>query len=82
MSRNDAQRKKGHPRVPSLVRPTKDFLKVLGKKRPPYLKDVPLVFMGEIANMPEHGVFVGMKTGKVYSGYHIFNFEEVPDSET
>jgi hypothetical protein len=52
------------------------------KERPAYLKDLPLVFMGEIKNMPEHGVFVGMKTGKVYSGYHIFNFEEIPGDET
>jgi hypothetical protein len=44
--------------------------------------DQPLVFLGEIPNMREHGIFVAHKTGRVYTGYHIFQFEEVPEDET
>lgn len=47
----------------------------------PFKGDLPLVYLGEIANMPEHGLFVGTRTGKVYSGYHIHNFRELTDDE-
>ena len=47
-----------------------------------YIDDLPLIFLGEIKNMPEHGIFVGHKSGKVYSGYHVFDFEEIPIDET
>ncbi len=49
-------------------------------KQYPFFNDLPLIFLGEIPNMPEHGVFVGHKSGRIYSGYHIFNFTEVPDA--
>lgn len=82
MARTTKSQQEKKLRVPTLVRPTKQFIAVLGKKRPKYFKDLPLVFMGEIKNMPEHGVFIGMKSGKIYSGYHVWNFEEIPDDET
>lgn len=42
----------------------------------PFCNDLPLVYLGGIANMPEHGIFIG-KSGKCYFGYHIWNFREL-----
>jgi hypothetical protein len=42
--------------------------------------DLPLIYLGEIANMPEHGIFIG-KSGKFYSGYHIWDFRELREDE-
>ena len=46
----------------------------------PFANDLPLVFLGEIVNMPEHGIFIG-KSGKNYLGFHIWNFRELTDEE-
>jgi len=46
----------------------------------PFSTDLPLIFLGEIVNMPEHGIFVG-KSGKIYQGYHIWNFRELTENE-
>ena len=46
----------------------------------PFATDLPLIFLGEIVNMPEHGIFVG-KSGKIYWGYHIWNFRELTEDE-
>ena len=46
----------------------------------PFENDFPLLYLGEIRNMKEHGVFVG-KSGTIYSGYHIENFEELSEEE-
>lgn len=46
----------------------------------PFCNDLPLVYLGEIANMPEHGIFIG-KSGKCYFGYHIWNFRELSENE-
>lgn len=51
------------------------------RKKYPFTDDLPLVYLGEIANMPGHGIFAGTKTGKVYSGYHISGFRELTDDE-
>ena len=40
------------------------------------------VFLGEIPNMPGHCVVLDHKTGRIYSGYHIENFKEIPEDET
>ena len=47
----------------------------------PFATDFPLIFLGEIVNMPEHGIFVG-KSGKIYWGFHIWNFRELTEDET
>lgn len=47
----------------------------------PFCNDFPLVYLGEIANMPEHGIFIG-QSGKCYWGYHIWNFRELSKDET
>lgn len=46
----------------------------------PFYDDLPLVFLGEIANMPEHGIFIGA-SGKWYLGYHIWDFRELREEE-
>ena len=46
----------------------------------PFANDLPLVFLGEIVNMPEHGIFTG-KSGKSYFGFHIWNFRELTEDE-
>ncbi len=50
-------------------------------KKPPFVDDMPLAFLGEIPNMPEHGVFIGHRSGRVYSGLHIFQFVELSEDE-
>jgi len=51
------------------------------------LQDLPFkangvyVFLGEIANMPGHCIVAEIKTGRLLSGYHSDNFEELPADE-
>jgi hypothetical protein len=47
----------------------------------PFYEDFPLVFLGEIQNMPGHGIFAGHRTGRIYSGYHIDQFVELDEDE-
>jgi hypothetical protein len=69
------------PRKFSLVKLKKKWASEPAAKALPFIDDMPLVFLGEITNMPGHGVFVGHRSGKVYSGYHIFQFVEVSEKE-
>lgn len=46
----------------------------------PFCDDLPLVYLGEIKNMPEHGIFIG-RSGRSYFGYHIWNFRELNENE-
>jgi hypothetical protein len=41
-----------------------------------------LLFFGEIENMPEHCAVAKLKSGKIYVGYHLDNFEKLSESET
>jgi hypothetical protein len=50
-------------------------------KRYPFARDLPLVYLGEIPNLPGHCVVAGSKTGRVYSGYHIETFVELSSDE-
>jgi hypothetical protein len=70
------------PRKMSLVKLKKKWAADPAIKKAPYFKDQPLIFLGEIPNMPEHGVFAGQRSGKVYSGLHIFQFSELSEDET
>ena len=47
----------------------------------PFKDDLPLVYLGEIANMPGHGLFAGTRTGKMYCGYHLAIFRELTGEE-
>lgn len=40
------------------------------------------VFFGEIPNMPGHGVFMGHTSHTFLFGWHIEDFEEIPEDET
>lgn len=48
----------------------------VSKNAYPFCNDLPLVYLGEIVNMPGHGIFIG-QSGKCYFGYHISNFREL-----
>ena len=65
--------KRRSPREFSLV----TLARAANGKRYPFAKDMPLVYLGEIPNMPGHCVVAGSKTGRVYSGYHIETFVEL-----
>lgn len=45
-----------------------------------FKNDLPMIYLGEIVNMPEHGIFIG-KSGKCYFGYHLSNFRELKEEE-
>ena len=46
----------------------------------PFSDDLPMIFLGEISNMPKHGIFIG-RSGKSYFGYHIDSFRELNEEE-
>ncbi len=58
-----------------------NFASHVGKSNSKMTKDMPAIFLGEIPNMPEHGVFIGHKSGHGCSGYRIFNFVELQADE-
>ena len=39
------------------------------------------IFLGEITNMPCHGVFIDCVTNQIIHGLHIDDFKEVPEDE-
>ena len=45
-----------------------------------FLDETHFVYMGEIANMPGHGVFLGA-SGKSYIAFHPEDFEELSEDE-
>ena len=45
-----------------------------------FLSNDAFVFLGEIANMRGHGIFVG-RDGKVYWGFHVENFRRVSEDD-
>ena len=46
----------------------------------PFMRKRAYLFLGEIANMPEHCVVVG-DHGKIIAGYHTENFVEIPPED-
>ena len=46
-----------------------------------FFSELPLIYLGEIPNMPEHGVFASYLSGRLFSGLHIFYFRELRDDE-
>lgn len=71
----------GSPRQYSLVRFLFDQLPAEFHHKYPFSKDGVYVFFGEIPNMPGHCVVADHSTGRVYSGYHTEQFEELPEDE-
>lgn len=47
------------------------------KRRYPFLKDMPLVFLGELRNMRGYCALAGTKSGRVYAPYETALFAEV-----
>lgn len=69
----------------SLVRLTKacrDWFQRSGRNNSPLVQENAFIFLGEIPNMPAHCVVFGQKSGHIVSGYHIEDFEEIPEDET
>lgn len=70
-----------NPRALTLVKLKPEFEVRAGADRLPFADDMPLIYLGEIPNMPEHGVFIGYRSGRMYSGYHIAQFVELSGDE-
>ncbi len=47
----------------------------------PFEKNDVYVFLGEISNMPGHGIFIDYQTGQIFCGYHIEYFTEINKDE-
>jgi hypothetical protein len=72
------------PRQYALVRLVDWFKEQLVEhesKDSPLLAEDVFVYLGEIPNMPGHCVVAGHHTGRIVSGFHIDDFEEVPSDE-
>jgi hypothetical protein len=48
---------------------------------PPFSAGTRMVFLGEIKNMPGHGVYAEHFSGKIYSGWHTDNFRVLTEEE-
>lgn len=48
-------------------------------KKYPFAELDMFVYLGEIVQMPGHCIVARMKDGKVFCGYHIDEFVEVPE---
>ncbi len=70
------------PRFLSLVRVNFSHLSPEDRAKYPFVEQRPYIFFGEIPNMAGHCVVADHKSGQIYSGYHIENFEEIPVDET
>ena len=70
------------PKYLSLVKFDFDGLPKRDHKNFPFKKERPYVFFGEISNMRGHCVVADHKTGRIYSGYHTYNFVELSKDET
>jgi hypothetical protein len=47
----------------------------------PFRKKGKYIFLGEILQMPGHGIFVDIRDGHMYAGYHMDEFIELTDEE-
>jgi hypothetical protein len=70
-----------HHSPPFIKETTIEPLTLVKQKYDTIVEDKRFVFLGEIRKMREHGVFVGTTTGRVYTGYHIFDFIELTEDE-
>jgi hypothetical protein len=75
-------KRSGVPRQYTLVRFRFDQLEANYRDKYPFTVDGVYVFFGEIPNMPGHCVVADHRTGRIYSGYHIEHFAEIPKDET
>lgn len=62
----------------ALVELTEEFKKAMvDQKDHPIMTESTFIFFGEIPNMPGHCVVAGHESGRVFSGFHIDNFQEI-----
>lgn len=47
------------------------------QKDHPIMKEKAFIYFGEIPNMSGHCVVSGHESGRVFSGFHIENFQEI-----
>jgi hypothetical protein len=66
----------------ALVELANDFKKAMATdKDHPIMQENAFIYFGEIPNMLGHCVVSGHKSGKIFSGYHIENFQEITEEE-
>ena len=58
----------------------RDALRDRGNSHFPLLKEERLIYMGEIVNQRGHGIFMNAH-GKMFVGYELENFEEIPEDD-
>ena len=64
----------------ALIELTEEFRNAMkDDKEHPIMKEKAFIFFGEIPNMPGHCVIAGHKSGRIFSGYHLDNFQEVEE---
>lgn len=72
---------KSSPRYFSLVKYDDSHYNEPYRGKGPFKYNHTYLFMGEIANMPEHCVVVDTKTNEIFSGYHTDTFVELTEDE-
>ena len=64
----------------ALVKHTEEFIDSMKyQKDHPIMAENVFIYFGEIPNMPGHCVVSGHVSGRVFSGFHIENFEEITE---
>jgi hypothetical protein len=74
-------KKRQKPKKLSLVRFDASWLSSKQRRAYPFKKNGLYLFLGEIANMPEHCAVVDQKSGRTYVGYHTENFVQLTQSD-
>ena len=69
------------PRQYSLIRLRDWYKEFVKENNHPIGKPEVFIYFGEIPNMLGHCVVMDHSSGKFFSGYHIENFEEIPEDE-
>jgi len=69
------------PRFLALVRFNFDGLPAEYSSTYPFEPGASYIFFGEIPNMRGHCVVADHRTGRIYSGYHVDAFIEIPENE-
>ena len=70
---------KKEPRVNALVKLDPELENIHDYQ---HLAGKTFLFMGEIANMPGHGIYLNVKTHRFEIGYHTDDFVELSEEET
>jgi hypothetical protein len=64
----------------ALVELTENFINEMKAHQDhPLMQEKAFIYFGEIPNMPSHCVVSGHDSGRVFSGFHIENFQEISE---